>query len=334
MSKVVTFGEVLMRLSPSDSKMLRQSREMEFFFGGTEMNVGASLAIMGCETRHITNVSDCFIGESAIATMKSYGIDTQFVNRTEHPIGLYFLEVGSAMRASRISYNRLNGSFANIKPEQVDWEKALEGAEYFHWTGISPGISEGAYETLKQGLQLANSKGIEITADPAYRSNLWKYGKEGFTVLKELISYSTIFIGGVNEINEILGTSFGYDKDSFIQAAETLMKEIPSIKKVFDKTRIGVTASNQATQGRALVNGQYFETESLEVNPVVDRIGTGDAFAAGLIYGLINFDDEKALKFANAACAIKHTILGDVNLSSANDILEVMNGNSGGRIKR
>lgn len=200
MSKVVTFGEVLMRLSPSDSKMLRQSREMEFFFGGTEMNVGASLAIMGCETRHITNVSDCFIGESAIATMKSYGIDTQFVNRTEHPIGLYFLEVGSAMRASRISYNRLNGSFANIKPEEVDWEKALEDAEYFHWTGISPGISEGAYETLKQGLQLANSKGIEITADPAYRSNLWKYGKEGFTVLKELISYSTIFIGGVNEI--------------------------------------------------------------------------------------------------------------------------------------
>lgn len=112
------------------------------------------------------------------------------------------------------------------------------------------------------------------------------------------------------------------------------MKEIPSIKKVFDKTRIGVTASNQATQGRALVNGQYFETESLEVNPVVDRIGTGDAFAAGLIYGLIHFDDEKALKFANAACAIKHTILGDVNLSSANDILEVMSGNSGGRIKR
>ncbi len=334
MNKVVTFGEVLMRLSPSDNKMLRQSRDMEFFFGGTEMNVAASLSIMGCETKHITNVSDDFIGDSAIAAMKNYGIDTQFVNRTEHPLGLYFLEAGSAIRASRISYNRLNGSFANINPEQVNWEKALQDCEFFHWTGISPGISESAYQTLKQGLELAQSKGIQITADPAYRSNLWKYGKEGHSVLKELISYSTIFIGGVNEINEILGTQFNDDKDSFIEAAETLMKKNPSIKKVFDKTRIGITASNQATQGRAWITGKYFETESLEVNPVVDRIGTGDAFAAGLIYGLINFDDEKALKFANAACAIKHTILGDVNLSSTNDILEVMNGNSGGRIKR
>ncbi|MGC4129154.1 MAG: sugar kinase [Bergeyella sp.] len=334
MSKVVTFGEVLMRLSPSDSKLMRQSREMEFFFGGTEMNVAASLAIMGCETRHITNVSDCFIGDSAISAMKSYGIDTQFVTRNEFPLGLYFLEVGSAMRASRISYNRLNGSFANIKPEQVDWEKALENCNFFHWTGISPGISESAYDTLKQGLQLAKSKKIQITADPAYRSNLWKYGKEGKKILRELISYSTIFIGGVNEINEILGTNFSFEKESFIQAAETLMREIPSIEKVFDKTRIGITASNQATQGRFWISGKYFETESLEVNPVVDRIGTGDAFAAGLIYGLIHFDNEKALRFANAACAIKHTILGDVNLSSANDILEVMNGNSGGRIKR
>ncbi len=334
MSKVVSFGEVIMRLSPANNRMMKQSNEMEFFFGGTELNVATSLATMGCDVKHVSVVSDDFVGESAISSIKSYGIDTTHIAKNEHPLGLYFLEVGSSVRASRIAYNRLNGSFANINPDNIDWEKALEGAQYFHWTGISPGISEGAYETLKQGLQLAYSKGIKITADPAYRSNLWKYGKEGFTVLKELISYSTIFIGGVNEINEILGTTFGYDKDSFIQAAETLMKEIPSIKKVFDKTRIGVTASNQATKGRALVNGQYFETESLEVNPVVDRIGTGDAFAAGLIYGLIHFDDEKALKFANAACAIKHTILGDVNLSSANDILEVMNGNSGGRIKR
>lgn len=334
MSKVVSFGEVIMRMSPANNRMMKQSNEMEFFFGGTELNVAASLATMGCDVKHVSVVSNDFVGESAVSTIKSYGIDTTHISKNEHPLGLYFLEVGSSVRASRIAYNRLNGSFANINPNQIDWEKALEGADYFHWTGISPGISESAYIALKKGLQVANEKGVEITADPAYRSNLWKYGKEGFTVLKELISYSTIFIGGVNEINEILGTSFGYDKDSFIQAAETLMTEIPSIKKVFDKTRIGVTASNQATQGRALVNGQYFETESLEVNPVVDRIGTGDAFAAGLIYGLINFDDEKALKFANAACAIKHTILGDVNLSSASDILEVMNGNSGGRIKR
>jgi 2-dehydro-3-deoxygluconokinase len=333
-SKILTFGEVIMRLSPPGNKTMKQSSEMEFFFGGTELNVASSLATLGCDVRHISNVSDDFVGESAISFIKSFGIDTSFINTNEHPLGLYFLEVGSSVRASRIAYNRLYGSFSHIKPEQVDWKKALENCEFFHWTGISPGISEGAYETLKEGLKLAREMDIQITTDPAYRSNLWKYGKNGNEILKELVSYSTIFIGGVNEINEILDTQFSTDQKGFIEACKELKKQIPSIHKIFDKIRIGVTASSQQTQGRAWVEETYFETELLEVSPVVDRIGTGDAFAAGLIYGLLNFDDEKALKFANAACAIKHTILGDINYCSAEDILEVMNGNSGGRIKR
>ncbi|WP_370895874.1 sugar kinase [Chryseobacterium gossypii] len=333
-SKIVTFGEIIMRLSLPGNRTMRQSHEMEFFFGGTELNVASSLATMGCDVRHISNVSDDFVGESAVSFVKSFGIDTAFIRKNGHPLGLYFLEVGSSVRASRIAYNRLNGSFANIKPEDVDWRKALEGCRYFHWTGISPGISETAYETLKKGLQIARESGIEVTTDPAYRSNLWKYGKNGNEILKELVSYSTVFIGGVNEINEILGTRFSSDYEGFIEACKELKQQIPSIHKVFDKIRIGVTASSQQTQGRAWVNDHYFETELLEINPVVDRIGTGDAFAAGLIYGLINFGDEKALKFANAACAVKHTILGDINYCSAEDILEVMNGNSGGRIKR
>ncbi|WP_435524876.1 sugar kinase [Chryseobacterium indoltheticum] len=305
-----------------------------FFFGGTELNVASSLATMGCEVKHVSAVSDDFVGESALSFVKSFGIDTNFISKNEHPLGLYFLEVGSSVRASRIAYNRLNGSFANIDAAKIDWKKALEGCDYFHWTGISPGISESAYESLKEGLITARELGIEITTDPAYRSNLWKYGKNGNEVLKELVSLSTIFIGGVNEINEILGTQLSSDKNGFLEACEELKKQCPSIHKIFDKIRIGVTASSQQTQGRALVNGNYFETKFLEIDQVVDRIGTGDAFAAGLIYGLKNFDDEKALHFANAACAIKHTILGDINYCSAEDILEVMAGNSGGRIKR
>jgi 2-dehydro-3-deoxygluconokinase len=333
-SKILTFGEVIMRLSPPGNKTMKQSHEMEFFFGGTELNVASSLATMGCNVTHISNVSDDFVGESALSFIKSFGINTTFINKNEHPLGLYFLEVGASVRASRIAYNRLNGSFANIKPEQIDWKKALEGCQYFHWTGISPGISEGAYETLKDGLLTAREMGIEVTTDPAYRSNLWKYGKNGNEILKELVSYSTIFIGGVNEINEILGTQFSSDQQGFMEACEELKKQCPSIHKIFDKIRIGVTASSQQTRGRALISGKYFETKFIEIDQVVDRIGTGDAFAAGLIYGLLNFDDQKALNFANAACAIKHTILGDINYCSAEDILEVMAGNSGGRIKR
>ena len=333
-SKILTFGEIIMRLSPPGNRTMKQSHELEFFFGGTELNVAASLATMGCEVKHVGCVSDDFVGESALAFVKSFGIDTSFITKNGHPLGLYFLETGSSVRASRIAYNRLNGSFANIEAGKTDWQKALEGCGCFHWTGISPGISGSAYETLKEGLQAARAMGIEVTADPAYRSNLWKYGRSGNEVLKELVGYSTIFIGGVNEINEILGTQFSPDKEGFLEACRELKRQIPSIHKIFDKIRIGVTASSQQTQGRALVDGTYFETGLLEVNPVVDRIGTGDAFAAGLIYGLQHFGDEKTLHFANAACAIKHTILGDINYSSAEDILEVMNGDSGGRIKR
>lgn len=324
-----------MRLSPANFRTLQQSNEMEFFFGGTEMNVAASLATLGCQVKHVSNVSDDFVGESALAFMRSFGIDVSHINKNEHPLGLYFLEVGSAVRSSRIAYNRLNGSFANITSAQVDWEKALQDCTYFHWTGITPGISEGAYQTLKQGLEIAKSKGIQITTDPAYRSNLWKYGKNGKDVLAELVGLSTIFIGGVNEINEILDTNFSTDKDGFIEASNFLMQKNPSITKVFDKVRIASSASNQITLGRAWINNQYLETEQLAIDNVVDRIGTGDAFAAGLIYGLIHFnDDQKSLNFANAACAIKHTILGDINYASFDDISNLMNGDFGGRIKR
>lgn len=334
-TKILTFGEVLMRLSPSNYKTLQQSNEVEFYFGGTELNVAISLSILGCEVKHVSNIPDDFIGDAALSFIKSHGIDSSYINRTEHPLGLYFLEVGSAVRPSRISYNRLNGSFANINPTDINWEKALEDCSYFHWTGITPGISENAYLALKQGLILAKNKGINITTDPAYRSNLWKYGKKGQEVLKELIGYSNLFIGGVNEINEILETNFNSDEDGFIEASKTLINTIPSIKKVFDKVRIGKNASNQITKGRAWVNNTYFETSEIEIYQVVDRIGTGDAFAAGLIYGLIHLkNEEEALNFANAACALKHTILGDVNLVSKEDILEVVNGNLGGRIKR
>lgn len=332
--KIVTFGEVIMRLSPSENRKLQQTGSLNFFFGGTEMNVAASLANFGLDVQHISTVSNDFVGDAAIAGMRQVGIDTSAIKKNEHPLGIYFLETGSGMRSSKISYNRLNGSFANIKPADVDWEEVLSGCNYFHWTGISPAISESAYQTLKQGLQVAQQKGIIVTADPAYRSNLWKYGRKGQEVLAELISFSNIFIGGVNEINEILGTQFKYEKEDFIAASKRLIEEFPNIEKIFDKVRTGLSASWQKVYGRAWANGEYFITEELEIRDVVDRIGTGDAYAAGLLYGLQNFDDQQAIEFANAACGLKHTIVGDANLVSVEEVLEIVNGRIDGRIKR
>ncbi len=333
-TKIVTFGEVIMRLSPSGSRKMTQADALEFYFGGTEMNVAASLSAFGENTQQVTNVSNDLVGDAALAAMRKFGIDVSAVNKVDHPLGIYFLEVGAGMRSSKIAYNRLHGSFANIIPESVDWEKILEDADYLHWTGISPAISENAYKTLKNGLKLAKNKGITITADPAYRSNLWQYGKDGHEVLRELVGFSTIFIGGVNEINEILKTDFDFSKEGFIEASKKLIQECPSIKKVFDKVRTGLSASWQKVYGRAWTGSDYLETGELEITDVVDRIGTGDAYAAGLIYGLIHFEDQKALEFANAACALKHTILGDANLSEVDEVLEIMQGTTGGRIKR
>lgn len=333
-AKVVTFGEVLMRLSPAGHRKLQQAHQMDFFFGGTEMNVAASLSQFGVKTQHVTNVSNDLVGDAAIASMRQVGIDVSAVNKVDHPLGLYFLEVGSAARSSKIAYNRLHGSFSNISPDQVDWDEILKDCTHFHWTGITPAISEAAYLTLKKGLEVAKKNEIVVTADPAYRSNLWKYGKDGHKILKELVAQSTIFIGGVNEINEILGTDFSFEKDDFITASKKLMQECPSIKKVFDKVRTGLSASWQKIYGQAWTGNEYISTQELEITSVVDRIGTGDAYAAGIIYGLQNFDDQKTLDFANAACALKHTILGDANLVSVEEVLEVVQGNTGGRIKR
>jgi len=333
-SKIVTIGEVMIRLSPPGCNKLKQSKELEFFFGGTEMNVAASLTQFGLTVKHVSNVSNDFVGDAAIACMQGYGIDTSYINKVNHPLGLYFMETGSGFRASQIAYNRLHGAFANIVPTQVNWDDILQGCTLLHWTGITPALSEGAYQTLKQGLVEALNRGITITTDPTYRSNLWQYGRNGKEVLAELVNLSTVFIGGVNEINEILDTDFLQTEEGFINAAKQLMSTSPNITKVFDKVRTGLSANHQKIYAQAWDGTTYYKTDEIEITQVTDRIGTGDAYAAGLIYGLQFYNDEASLRFANAACALKHTIQGDVNLCSVDEVLELVNGSTGGRIKR
>jgi len=233
-----------------------------------------------------------------------------------------------------ISYNRSHSAFSEIDPSKVNWETALENGEWMHWTGITPALSKGAYDLLKDGLKLAREKGMAVSADPTYRSGLWKYGQDPKEALIELLNYSTIFIGGVNEINEVLGTNFGYDNEDFIEASKQLILEFPSIVKVFDKIRTSLNSSWHKIRAR-MWNGQEFrETEDIDITHVVDRIGTGDAFAAGLIYGLQQYDDYKAMEFASAACALKHTYEGDVNFATVSEVNNIIAGNVTGRLVR
>ncbi len=334
MEKVVTFGEVLMRLSPQGNKKFRQSNVLEFYFGGTEINVAISLATFGDKVKHISCISDDFVGDTAMGYLRNYNVDTSEIVRSPRPLGIYFLEIGAVMRPSSISYNRSHSAFSEIQPNMVNWNRALKDCNWMHWTGITPGLSLGAYETLKEGLQLAMKKGITVSADPTYRRGLWKYGIDPKDALIDLIQHSTIFIGGVNEINEILGTSYGYSNDDFIAASKELMINYPNIDKVFDKIRSSVNASWQKIRAR-MWNGEKFrETKDIEITHIVDRIGTGDAFAAGLIYGLQNFDDYKAMEFACAASALKHTFEGDVNYATVTDVEHILAGDVTGRLIR
>ena len=334
MEKVVTFGEVLMRLSPQGNKKFRQSNVLKFYFGGTEINVAISLATFGDKVKHISCISDDFVGDTAMGYLRNYNVDTSEIVRSSRPLGIYFLEIGAVMRPSSISYNRSHSAFSEIQLNMVNWNRALTDCNWMHWTGITPGLSLGAYETLGEGLQLAMKKGITVSADPTYRSGLWKYGIDPKDALIDLIQHSTIFIGGVNEINEILGTSYDYSNDDFIAASKELMINYPNIIKVFDKIRSSVNASWQKIRAR-MWNGEKFrETIDIEITHIVDRIGTGDAFAAGLIYGLQNFDDYKAMEFACAASALKHTFEGDVNYATVTDVEHILAGDVTGRLIR
>ncbi|WP_298369792.1 sugar kinase [uncultured Lutibacter sp.] len=334
MSQIITFGEVLMRLSPEGNKKFIQSNLLEFYFGGTEVNVGISIANFGGDVKHISCISEDFVGDTAISYLRKFGVDTSAIVRSKRPLGVYFLEVGAVMRPSSISYNRSHSSFSEIKPSMVDWNTSLEGGKWFHWTGITPALCLGGYETLKDGLILARKKGMEVSADPTYRSGLWQYGGNPKEILADLLNYSTIFIGGINEINEVLSTNYSYSTDDFIKASKHLMKEFPSITKVFDKIRTSVNSSWHKIRSRMWNGVEFRETEDLDITHIVDRIGTGDAYAAGLIYGLQHFDDNKSMQFAAAASALKHTYEGDVNFSNVNEVMNILEGNTSGRFNR
>ena len=334
MNKIITFGEVLMRISPRGNRKFIQSNTVEFYFGGTEINVGLSIAHFGESVKHITCISDDFIGNTALAYLNKFDLDTTAIVRSHRPLGVYFLEVGAVMRPSQISYNRSHSAFSEIKPSMVNWESALKKGSWFHWTGITPALTQGSFDTLKEGLNLARKKGMQVSADPTYRSGLWQYGADPKTSLTELLHCSTIFIGGINEMNEVLDTSFGYSNDDFIAGSKLLMETFPTIEKIFDKIRTSINSSWHKIRARMWNGTKFYETQDFDITHIVDRIGTGDAFAAGLIYGLQHFDDTKSMEFASAACALKHTYVGDVNYATIDEVTRIVEGNLTGRFNR
>lgn len=326
----------MLRLVPPHNARFTQTQSFNATYGGGEANVAASLAQFGLSAVHVTVFPENDLGDAAINFYRQLNVDTSAMLKRGKRIGTYFVEVGSAMRASKIIYDRENSAIALARPEWFDWDKILEGADWFHWTGITPALSENCRLITQQALEKANQKGITVSADVNYRSNLWQYGKTAQQVMPELVSLCDIITCSERDAEEIFDIKVLTETgNTFTNSSSQMMQAFPKLKKIITTRRTSHSASHNELKGIMFDGTIYTESQTIDIEPMVDRIGGGDAFIAGFIYGDLMLDSTKAaLDFAVAASALKHTIHGDVNLVSVDEVNEIVAGNTSGRIKR
>ena len=346
MKKVVTFGEIMLRLATPGYLRFTQAGEFTATFGGGEANVAVSLANYGIPSDFITRLPDNDIAKACVMDLRKYGVGTSGIIYGGNRLGIYFLETGAVARASKVIYDRANSAIAEIKPGMIDWEKVFEGAQWFHWTGITPALSQGAADACLEAIQMANKLGITVSCDLNYRKNLWKYGKKASEVMPALVEGCDVILGNEEDAEKVFGIKpEGFDVTATageVKAAEfesvctQLMKRFPRAKKVIITLRGSINA-NHNTWGGVLYDGkQLFASRRYDITHIVDRVGGGDSFMGGLIYGLLTYtgDDRKALEFAVAASCLKHTIYGDFNQVSVEEVEKLMGGDASGRVAR
>ncbi|QCX02319.1 sugar kinase [Aggregatimonas sangjinii] len=327
--KVITFGEVMMRLSPPGYEKFSQASHFELVYGGGEANVAISCAYLGMKAAHVTRFPDNALGKAATQFLRKHWLSTEHVLYGDQMMGKYFLEKGAVHRPSEVIYEREGSSFSLIEPAMINWEDVLKDADWFHWTGITPAISEGAAKCCLEAIKTANKLGIMVSGDINSRSNMWKYGKSMQQIIPNLAQHCDVIICSSSGMREMFGL-----EGKFQSLAEQIITLYPKVNKVVKKTRTTLSASHHQIKGKMWNGEEYIKTDKLNITHIIDRVGTGDAFAAGLIYGLLHFDDEQALDFATAACALKHTVPGDVNTVSLENVQSLMEGDTSGAIKR
>ncbi|WP_372652412.1 sugar kinase, partial [Draconibacterium sp.] len=290
--KLITFGEVMMRLSPPGYSKFSQATSFELVYGGGEANVAISCAYLGMKAAHVTRFPDNALGKAATQFLRQHWLSTEHVFYGGDKMGMYFLEKGAVHRPSEVIYEREGSAFSLIEPSMIDWEDVLKDADWFHWTGITPAISEGTAMCCLDAIKTANKMGVTVSGDINSRKNMWKYGKTMHEVMPALVQNCDIVITSSTEIHEMFG--LGNPGEKFRVSAKALMETFPRIKKVVGKNRESVSASHQQIQGKMWNGKEYIKTEILDITHVIDRVGTGDAFASGLIYGLLHYDDVEA----------------------------------------
>ncbi|PRY10927.1 2-dehydro-3-deoxygluconokinase [Pontibacter ummariensis] len=335
--QVVTFGEVMLRLSTPDYARIVQATQFDVTYGGGEANVAISLAQLGLPAAHVTRFPDNELGKAATNLLRKYGVDTQHILYGGDRLGIYFLETGASVRPSKVVYDRSDSAFAALEPDMIDWDEVFADAAWFHWTGITPAISAGAAACCQKAIEEANKKGITVSADINYRKNLWQYGKAVEEVMPELMAGCDLIVSGLGDAKDILGITpkEAAEEEAHISVFRQIMDRFPKIKKIVNTTRGSVSASHNTLSGMLWNGEQLLETQTYDITPIVDRIGGGDAFIAGLIYGQLQYqDDQRSLDFGVAASVLKHTIKEDANLATVEEVEAILGGNTSGRLVR
>jgi 2-dehydro-3-deoxygluconokinase len=342
--KIVTFGEIMLRLAPPGYQRFSQAKTFEATFGGGEANVAVSLANFGETVEYVTRLPNNELGEACLSTLHAHGVRTEHILRGGERMGIYFLEAGAAQRASKVIYDRAGSSFASIQPAMLDWAAVFAEADWFHWTGITPAVSQGAAETCREAILAARQKGVTVSCDLNYRAKLWKWGKSAGEVMGELVSMCDVAIGNEEDAEKVFGIrapesdieAGKVEAERYRLVCEALAERFHSLKSIAITLRGSLSASHNTWSGVLWQAGEFFSASSYDIIPIVDRVGGGDAFMGGLIYGLRLYadDPQKALNFATAAACLKHSIPGDFNAVSVAEVEALMAGEASGRIKR
>ena len=346
MKKVVTFGEIMLRLTPPGYLRFSQASSFDVVYGGGESNVAVSLANYGVPVDFVTRLPKNDIGDCALMEMRKRGVNTQNIIFGGDRLGIYFLETGAVSRGSKVVYDRAHSAICEIKPGMINWEKVFEGAGWFHWTGITPAISQGAADACLEAVKVASEMGITISTDLNYRAKLWNYGGDREAIMTELTSYCDIILGNEEDAEKHFGVhpegldvhKGGHDvkAEAFLSVCKQMMKKFPKAKKVITTLRGSISASHNTWAGVLWDGSKMYETRQYQITDIVDRVGGGDSFMGGLIYGLLTYpdDDQNALDFAVAASCLKHTIKGDANLVTVAEVEKLMGGDASGRVAR
>jgi 2-dehydro-3-deoxygluconokinase len=342
--KVVTFGEIMMRLSPPNHLRFGQARSLDVIYGGGESNVAVSLSNYGIPTDFVTRLPKNDLGDACIQFLRQYGVGTSKIVRGGDRLGIYFLEMGAVQRGSKVIYDRANSAIATIELGMIDWEEVFEDATWFHWTGITPAISPGTAAVCLEAVKTAKRLGLTVSCDLNYRKKLWKWGRTPSEVMPELVSYCDVAIGNEEDADKVFGvkapesdvTAGKVEADKYRFVCEELAEAFPNLETIAITLRGSISASHNSWSAVLWSDGKFYTGPHFEITHIVDRVGGGDSFMGGLIYGLLKYPEarQRVLDFAIAASCLKHSIFGDFNLVSEEEVAKLMGGDASGRVSR